>query len=115
MRKLMFNGRRSVDFGVKISDEDPFGAPARITQAVTIPGRNGAFIIDEGNYENKEKIYHSAAFRTENLPWARMVAIKDAAEGSTITCSTGREPASSTSFSWYSSSVSILPVSLPLW
>lgn len=67
MRKLMFNGRRSVDFGVKISAEDPFGAPARITQAVTIPGRNGAFIIDECNYENKEKIYHSAAFRTEDL------------------------------------------------
>lgn len=70
MRKLMFNGRRSVDFGVKISGEDPFGAPTRITQAVTIPGRNGAFIIDEGNYENLPKVYHSAVFRAEDLPEA---------------------------------------------
>lgn len=42
----------SRDFGVYISGEGTYNAPARVYNAISVPGRNGDLLIDEGRYEN---------------------------------------------------------------
>lgn len=42
----------SRDFGVYISGEGTYNAPARVYNAISVPGRNGDLLIDEGKYEN---------------------------------------------------------------
>lgn len=52
LNKLIFDGVDSSDYGVYISGEGTYNAPARRGEKVSIPGRNGDLIIDEGAYEN---------------------------------------------------------------
>lgn len=52
LNKLIFDGVDSSDYGVYISGEGTYNAPARRGEKVTIPGRNGDLILDEGAYEN---------------------------------------------------------------
>lgn len=42
----------SRDFGVYISGEGTYDAPARVYNAISVPGRNGDLLIDEHKYEN---------------------------------------------------------------
>ena len=49
---ITFNGFDSRDFGVFISGEGAFDAPARRGEMISIPGRNGALFMDEGVFEN---------------------------------------------------------------
>lgn len=69
---LTFDGVDSRDFGVFISGEGAFGAPARRGEEISIPGRNGALFMDEGVFENIPGKYPAfigtmdeAAFRTK--------------------------------------------------
>lgn len=52
MRTLTFNGVNSAAYGIFISGEGSFDAPARDRSSLTIPGRNGTLIIDNGRYKN---------------------------------------------------------------
>lgn len=52
LNKLIFDGVDSSDYGVYISGEGTYNAPKRRGEKVTIPGRNGDLILDEGAYEN---------------------------------------------------------------
>ena len=52
LNKLIFDGVDSSDFGVFISGEGAFDAPARRGEMISIPGRNGSLFIDEGVFEN---------------------------------------------------------------
>lgn len=54
---LIFGGVNSADFGVFISGEGRFNAPKRAVTIVSVPGRNGDVLIDEGRYENIEVTY----------------------------------------------------------
>lgn len=47
-----FDGVNSLDYGVQISGEGVFDAPKRRAKKISIPGRQGDFIIDEGAFEN---------------------------------------------------------------
>ena len=49
---LTYDGVDSRDFGVFISGEGAFDAPARRGEMISIPGRNGSLFIDEGVFEN---------------------------------------------------------------
>ena len=42
----------SRDFGVYISGEGTYNAPARVYDAISVPGRNGDLLIDRGKFEN---------------------------------------------------------------
>ena len=42
----------SLDFGIVISDASVWGSPKRVFESVSVPGRNGDLIFDEGRYEN---------------------------------------------------------------
>lgn len=47
-----FGNYDSRDFGVYISGSGTYNAPARVYNAISVPGRNGDLLIDEGKFEN---------------------------------------------------------------
>ena len=49
---LSYDGVDSRDYGVFISGDGVFDAPARRGEMISIPGRNGSLFMDEGVYEN---------------------------------------------------------------
>lgn len=49
---LTYDGVDSRDFGVFLSGEGAFDAPARRGEMISIPGRNGSLFMDEGVFEN---------------------------------------------------------------
>ena len=61
---ITFGGVNSADYGIYISGEGVFNAPVRDTEVISIPGRNGSFLLDNGRYENIEVTY--PAFNTES-------------------------------------------------
>lgn len=52
LNHLSYDGVDSSDFGVFISGDGVFDAPARRGEMISIPGRNGSLFIDEGVFEN---------------------------------------------------------------
>lgn len=52
LNHLTYDGVDSSDFGVFISGEGAFDAPARRGEMISIPGRNGSLFMDEGVFEN---------------------------------------------------------------
>lgn len=52
LNNLTYDGVDSSDFGVFISGEGVFDAPARRGEMISIPGRNGSLFMDEGVFEN---------------------------------------------------------------
>lgn len=42
----------SLDYGIIISKADVYGAPEREIEEVSVPGRNGTVLFDEGHYKN---------------------------------------------------------------
>ena len=52
LNHLTYDGVDSSSFGVFISGEGVFNAPARRGEMISIPGRNGSLFMDEGVYEN---------------------------------------------------------------
>lgn len=63
---LVFNGKRSCDFGVWISGGGTFNAPARETAEIIVPGRNGVLTYDNGRYEALDVVY--PAFISRKFP-----------------------------------------------
>lgn len=63
MNYLIFNGRRSDEFGLHISGDGTYSAPQRKTEKFTIPGRNGSLTIDSGTFENVSVTYSAAIMR----------------------------------------------------
>ena len=69
---LTYDGFDSRDFGVFLSGEGAFDAPARRGEMISIPGRNGSLFMDEGVFENITVEYpafigtgYEAIFRTK--------------------------------------------------
>ena len=60
---LTFDGVSTKDFGVYINGAGTYNAPARSREVVSVPGRNGDLIIDNGRYENTEVTYHAFIYR----------------------------------------------------
>lgn len=52
LNSFTFDGVDSSEYGVYISGEGTFNAPARRGDKITIPGRNGDLFIDGGCFEN---------------------------------------------------------------
>lgn len=63
---LVFAGKTSHDFGVHISGEATYNRPERNYEEVTVPGRSGTLIIDEGSFKNQEISY--PAFVIGDMP-----------------------------------------------
>ena len=69
-KELEFDGESSGDYGLYISGEGVFNSPARDVELITIPGRNGAFALDHGRFENIEVVYPGGAFGSDESDFA---------------------------------------------
>lgn len=61
-KALKFDNVSSRIYGVYITGEAVYNAPARDVEMITIPGRNGSFALDNGRFENIEVSYPAGIF-----------------------------------------------------
>lgn len=54
---LIFGGIDTADYGVWITGEGTFAAPERDVEVVSVPGRNGDLIVDNGRWKNIKVTY----------------------------------------------------------
>lgn len=62
---LTFDGRSSLDFGVRISGLETYGAAERDIETFEVAGRNGELTFDNGRYRNVSENY--ACFIVDDL------------------------------------------------
>lgn len=56
-KTFTFDGQSSRNYGVYITGQAVYNAPERAVEMVSIAGRNGAFVLDQGHFENIEVTY----------------------------------------------------------
>lgn len=56
-KSFTYDGESSRDYGVFLTGEGVFDAPARSVEEIDVPGKNGTFIIDLGRFENNTLTY----------------------------------------------------------
>ena len=61
-KTFTFDGQNSGAYGVYISGNAVYNSPERDVEMVTIPGRNGAFALDNGRFENIEVTFPAGTF-----------------------------------------------------
>ena len=73
-KTLTFDGRSSSEFNVYITGEGVFNAPERAVEMISIPGRNGAFALDNGRFENIEVTYNCGIAGDSDTDFAEAVS-----------------------------------------
>lgn len=73
-KTLTFDGRSSSEFNVYITGEGVFNAPERAVEMISIPGRNGAFALDYGRFENIEVTYNCGIAGDDDADFASAVS-----------------------------------------
>lgn len=66
---LTFDGKSTKDFGVYLIGNAVYNAPGREYEKVSVPGRNGDLLIDNGRYSNLELEYNIIIYEnfTKNI------------------------------------------------
>lgn len=59
---FVFDGIDSKQYGVYITGQGVFDAPARDVEMIEIPGRNGSYALDKGRFKNIEVTYPAGMF-----------------------------------------------------
>lgn len=72
-KKLYVDGINLANYGLYITGQSAFNAPQRDVELVSIPGRNGDYIIDNGRFQNIEVTY-PAGLREDATNFATRVA-----------------------------------------
>ena len=67
MNSFTFNNISSATHGLIISEKDIYSAPARDTEFVSVPGRNGDVLIDHGRFENINIAYTVGCKNIKNI------------------------------------------------
>ena len=73
-KSLTFDNKTSREYGVYITGEAVYNAPARDVEMITIPGRNGSFALDNGRFENIEVTYPAGIFAETEADFAQAVS-----------------------------------------
>lgn len=73
-KSLIFDGEDSRDYGVYITGEAVFNAPEREVEMISIPGRNGAFALDKGRFNNIEVTYPAGIFADTEEDFAEAIS-----------------------------------------
>lgn len=73
-KSLIFDGEDSRNYGVYITGEAVYNAPARDVEMVSIPGRNGSFALDKGRFENIEVSYPAGIFAETEADFAQAIS-----------------------------------------
>lgn len=61
-KSFTFDGQDSRTYGIYITGEAVYNAPERSVEMISIPGRNGAYVLDNGRFENIEVTYPAGCF-----------------------------------------------------
>lgn len=73
-KTLNFDGQSSGTYGVYITGDAVFNAPERDVEIIKIPGRNGAFALDNGRFENIEVTYPAGIFAETEADFAAAIS-----------------------------------------
>lgn len=73
-KSLIFDGNDSRNYGVYITGEAVYNAPERDVEMITIPGRNGAFALDQGRFENITVTYPAGIFADTEADFAQAIS-----------------------------------------
>lgn len=73
-KSLSFDGENSRSYGVYITGEAVYNAPARDVEMIKIPGRNGEFALDNGRFENIEVTYPAGIFADNETNFAAAIS-----------------------------------------
>lgn len=73
-KALTFAGTSSRTYGVYITGEAVYNAPEREVEMISIPGRNGAFALDKGRFENITVTYPAGIFADNETDFAAAVS-----------------------------------------
>ena len=73
-KSLTFDGTSSKTYGVYITGEAVFNAPERNVEMIDIPGRNGAYALDHGNFNNIEVTYPAGIFADNEADFAQAIS-----------------------------------------
>lgn len=71
---FVFDGESSKDYGVYITGEAVYNAPTRDVEMISIPGRNGAFALDGGRFDNIEVTYPAGIFADDETNFAEAIS-----------------------------------------
>lgn len=63
LKSFVYAGKDSKEFGVYISGDGTYAAPQREVEAVSVPGRNGDLLYDNGRYPNVPHTYRCGIVR----------------------------------------------------
>lgn len=70
---LNFAGVNSIDYGIYITGEAVYNVPERSVEFVSIAGRDGDLILDNGHFENLEVTYPAGCFGADQTSFADKV------------------------------------------
>lgn len=73
-KTLTFDGVSSADYGVYITGQAVYNAPQRDVEMINIPGRNGAFELDKGRFQNIEVTYKAGIFAKSESEFAQTIS-----------------------------------------
>ncbi len=73
-KTLSFDGGSLRSYGVYISGEATFNAPAREVEMISIPGRSGQLALDKGRFENIEVTYPAGIYADTEADFAEAVS-----------------------------------------
>ncbi len=73
-KTLSFDGTSLRSYGVYISGEATFNAPAREVEMISIPGRSGQLALDKGRFENIEVTYPAGIYADTEADFAEAVS-----------------------------------------
>lgn len=68
---IVFGGIDSADYGIYISGEGVFNAPKRAVEMIEVPGRNGAYALDKGYWENVTVTYPCFVYEADLSTFAQ--------------------------------------------
>ena len=73
-KTLTFDSANSGTYGVYITGEAVYNAPERDVEMIEIPGRNGAFALDHGRFQNIEVSYPAGIFADDETDFAQAIS-----------------------------------------
>lgn len=73
-KAFSFDNTSSRNFGVYITGSAVYNAPERDVEMVTVPGRNGNLVVDNGRFENIEVTYPAGIFAETEADFAQAIS-----------------------------------------
>lgn len=73
-KAFSFDNTSSRNFGVYITGSAVYNAPERDVEMVTVPGRNGNLVVDNGCFENIEVTYPAGIFAETEADFAQAIS-----------------------------------------